>query len=154
VEPLDLALLPDFSDLRRRASWEYSIINYIESRGTFELAVAFAKLFWPEFVVRRDCVIRASGLTDEVFESWWVRTGGDKVAVERVLNLLHVRELVPSNVTPLDDSVYRYLGETLADMWAHRVEALFPERRFVSSFRDRDDVGNSTEPTVTLYERS
>ncbi|HEX6807354.1 MAG TPA: hypothetical protein VF118_05160 [Gemmatimonadaceae bacterium] len=151
-EQLDVELLPDFVELKSRANWDYSLMNYIESRGSFELAVAFAKLFWPDFTEYRGCIVRADGFSKHNFDEWWERANGDRTKVERVLNLLHVRELVPSDTSALDESVYRYLGETLAAMWASRVRLLFPSRALIVRYEESDEKGNAVEPTLYLYE--
>lgn len=149
---LDAALLPDFTELKSQASWNYSFKNYIETRGSFELAAAFAKLFWPDLIEYRGCVLRADGFSEQSFDEWWQQAKGNRTTIERVLNLLHVRELVPSDTSDLDESVYRYLGQTLAAMWACRVKLLFPSRSFIVQVEDLDEEGNAAAPTVYLYE--
>ncbi len=127
---LDTNLLPDFSQLRSQVDWKYSLHNYIESRGSTELAVAFTQLFWPEFIVRNDCVIRADGFDNQNFDQWWAQTSGNRRAIECAMNVLHTRDLVPSDETVLDDSVIDYLGNVIAEMWRARLLLLFPERAF------------------------
>lgn len=129
-DDLNLAALTDFSRLRSEANWEYSLRNYIENCGSFDLAVAFAEVFWPHFVERRGCIIRADGFTDANFEDWWNRTNGDCIRIEQHLNVLHVADLIPSTMPPVSGEIVDYLGRTIADMWAKRVAGLYPTRRF------------------------
>lgn len=150
--PLDAALLPDFTALRSEAHWEYTFKNYIETRGSVELAAAFAKLFWPDLIEHRGCIFRADGFTESSFDDWWKHANGNHTAVERVLNLLHVRELVPSDTSVLDRSVYRYIGETLAAMWGCRARLLYPSRALIARYEDLNEDGTDSEPTVYLYE--
>lgn len=150
-EPLDSSLLPDYNRLRAEAGWDFTLRNYIESCGSVELAVAFAKLFWPDFVEHHECVIRSDGFSADNFAVWSKRLSGDCAAIERVLNQLHVSELVPSDTTELDVSVIRYLAETITAMWTARVKSLFPERRFVVRLEHADD-DSASGPTVILYQ--
>lgn len=149
-ESLNTSLLPDYSLLRSQADWDYSLINYIESRGSVELAVAFSKLFWPDFLERDGCIIRADGFVEANFAAWQQRLNGDCAAIERVMNLLHVGDLVPSDTSDLDPAVRRVLGQTLVEMWAARVGSLFPDRQFVVQLEAN---GDEDEPTVLLYQR-
>jgi hypothetical protein len=152
TELLDSALLPDYSRLRSQADWDYSLRNYIESRGSVELAVAFAKLFWPDFVERRGCVILSDGFTEDNFAAWWDRLGGDCVAIERVLNHLHVGDLVPSDTTALDAAVFQFLGATIVEAWSARVRALFPDRRFIVRLERTAGDDTAAAPTVMLFQ--
>ena len=150
---LDLSLLPDFSAMRAQAPWNYTLQNYIESKGSFELAVVFARLFWPEFVERSGCILRADVFNEETFERWWQEKPGDIAAIECVLNLLHVEELIPSDNTPLDRCVYVHLAQTLVEMWSARVKMLYPDREFVVRCDECDETGTTEGPTVYLYQK-
>jgi hypothetical protein len=145
---LDINLLPDYSRLRAEVDWNYSLQNYIETRGSLELAVAFSRLFWPEFLLRNGCVVRADGFTDENFERWWAETNGDRRAIECALNVLHVADLVPSDTTELDSRVLDYLGSAIAEMWLARLSKLFPERRFTVTYTPVSDSGVSGSVTM------
>lgn len=143
--PFDDKMLPDFQAIRKSTNWNYSLQNYLETRGSLELAVAFARFFWPEFVITKGCVIRAEGFDQTNFDAWWAKTNGDRRAVERALNQIHLRDLIPSDPTPLSDDVIDYLGTTVSEMWLSRLERLFPERRFEVRYfvSDASDDGGS-----------
>jgi hypothetical protein len=142
---LNTKLLPDFSLLGSQVDWKYSLQNYVESRGSIELAVAFAHLFWPDFIVRNECVIRADGFDGDNFDRWWKETSGNRKAIECALNVLHVPDLVPSDDTELDDSVFDYLGSAIAEMWHARLLQLFPQRTFeVNYFAVGEQSGSGT----------
>jgi hypothetical protein len=140
--------------MRAEASWRYSLQNYIESRGSFELAVAFGNLFWPDFLEHKGCILRADVFDEENFERWWREKNGDTKAIECALNLVHVEELVPSDTTQLDEGVYKYLCQTLAETWLARVTSLYPDRQFVVSCTGCDDAEPEGGPTVYLYQKS
>jgi hypothetical protein len=144
----DFQNMPDFGRLRAAAEWDYTLQNYIESRGTMELAVAFADFYWPDFELREGCVLRSTGLSDDVFQQWWKSAGGDRERIERTLNLLHVAELVPSDPIASPEML-RFLAETIAEMWSARLQLLFPERAFVVRAEFDDPAG----PTVLCFQR-
>jgi hypothetical protein len=144
---IDENLLPDFSAMRARASWPYTLQNYIETRGTFELAVAFAELFWPTFVEREGCILRADVFSEERFQQWWAESSGDRRVVECAMNLLHVEDLIPSDTTPLAAEVYGHLAEAIAQMWRARVQLVFPHRRVVVQCSTKQGG-----PTIQLFQ--
>jgi hypothetical protein len=148
MDQLDTGLLRDFNRFRSQVDWDYTLRNYIESRGSYELAVAFADLFWPDFQEIRGCIIRMSGFRQDNFDAWWERTRGDTLQIESVLNLLHIGELVPSDVSDLDDSVLAYLGHTIVDMWRCRLATLFPDRAMVVRMDSDGEFG----PTVLVHQ--
>lgn len=140
--------MSDFGQLRATADFDFTLQNYIESRGTMELAVAFADLFWPEFESREGCILRSAGLSDDVFQQWWASTVGDRQHVERALNLLHVAELVPSDPSASPEML-AFLARTIAEMWSARLQLLFPDREFVV----RAEIDDPAGPTVLCYQR-
>jgi hypothetical protein len=148
---LDRGLLPDYNQLRSQVNWDYTLRNYIESRGSTELAVAFAKLFWPDFVEYRGCVITSDGFTEAGFDAWWDRLKGDRVAIEHILNHIHVLDLLPNDRSELDPSVCQFLGAAIVEMWASRVRQLFPNRRFIVRLENAEDGANAG-PTVQLFQ--
>lgn len=151
---LDTKLLADFTALSTAVDWEYTLSNYVETRGSFELAVAFVNLFWPEFVERRGCIIRAVGFNEKNFEEWWATANGDRAIIERALNHLHVADIVPSDRAEVEDDVLRYLGQQISEMWRSRVAQLFPDRTFDVWFEDTDVNGEPSEASVFLLQKN
>ncbi|QEL15597.1 hypothetical protein [Limnoglobus roseus] len=84
-------------------------------------------------------------------------TGGNRRAVEAVLNHLHVADLFGAEGPGLaarpeltaEQAVY--LGRLLREMWAAKLARDFPGRRFTVTFPDdeREDV---TEYEVTFFQ--
>lgn len=110
-----------------------------------EVAVAFARLFAPEFVNHRGCVIRLDGFDENIFEKWWSTSGGDHRAIELAMNLIHIPDLIPSDKSDLDDRVIDYLGETIATLWQCRVNSLFPTSNLVARYvKASDDQVSAT----------
>jgi hypothetical protein len=90
------------------------------------------------------CVILSDGFTEANLDAWWDRLKEKRVAIEHVLNHLHVFDLIPSDTSERDPSVYQFLGAAIVEMWASRVRELFPNRRFVVRLEDTDDGANAT----------
>jgi hypothetical protein len=76
----DPSLLPDLSGWQ--SSRPPSLREYLSIRGDYELAVAFATLFWPEFVEVDGCVLLGDNLGKTTFEEWSDAFEGDRAALK------------------------------------------------------------------------
>lgn len=139
--------MQDFHRLKAQSQWNFSLLTYIESRGSIELAVAFADLFWPEFEIREGYLLRSTGLRDEDLLRWISSTNGDRERVERALNLLHVSDIVPGDAGASDEML-RFLATTIAEMWRARLQQLYPERTVVV----RAELADAAGPTVICFQ--
>jgi hypothetical protein len=149
---LDTSLLPTYRRERDEIGEHYTLLNFVATHGTVEFAVAFSKLFWPDFVERRGCIILADGFTEEGFEQWWVALDADVMRIEMMMNHTHLGDvfLNASDLDTIDEQVIDYLGHLLVDMWTARVGSLFPDRQFVVEYMW--DLGDW--PTIYLYQKS
>lgn len=141
---LDTSLMPDYSALRSKAEWNYTLQNYIETRGSLELAIAFVNLFWPEFVEYQGCIIRRDALDPQTFEKWWQKCNGDRVAVEKMMNFLHVRDIAPNDDSAVDTTLVRFLGERMAEMWQQRAQRQFPKLHFRAWYEETEDTSDGS----------
>lgn len=54
-----------------------------------EQVIMLSKLFWPEFIEHRDCILRGDAFSQEHFDGFMTATKHDKRSVEHVVNHLH-----------------------------------------------------------------
>jgi hypothetical protein len=73
--------------------------------GSIEHAIAYGELFWPEFVELDGCVFFA-GVTEKGYSEFMQQTGGDKRAVETVLNHRHILDLFSGSRPSCKQVVY------------------------------------------------
>lgn len=103
-------------------------------------AIAYAELFWPSFVEYDGCILFAGRFDQANFQSWMAATGGDKRAVEGVVNHTHILDLfVKHEIKPTREQVV-WLGRLLREMWQAKVDRDFPGRGVVVSFPE--DAGD------------
>ncbi len=105
--------------------------SWIRCAGSIEYAIGYGELFWPEFAELDGCVFFA-GVTEAGYRGFMVQTGGDKRAVETVLNHRHILDLFPGS-RPARGQVI-YLGRLLREVWAAKLASEFPGRQFVVNF--------------------
>ncbi len=124
--------------------------SWLTRVGSYEHAVAYARLFWPEFTVHEDCVLFA-GFSEEIFGGFMEQTKGDKRAVESVMNHRHLLDLFQDAALEPSDDLIVHLGRVLKDMWSAKLRRDFPSRKVVVSFPE-DDIDDLLDYEITFYQ--
>jgi hypothetical protein len=121
-------------------------------RGDYELATAFATLYWPEFVEVDDCVLLKENFIRTSFEEWRDAFQGDRARIEAMINHTQVWDLFPNAEDDhLDEKVFVFIGRTLESCWTAALRAGYPHRTFVVEYADEPDEYG---PTVTFWQES
>jgi len=120
--------------------------SWICCSGNYELAIGYSFLFWPSFILIDDYVVR-QGTTKEDIQEWEHALANEKgmsqeakrESIEAVLNHIHLTDIHPEDSNPTEAQL-RYLGNVLKQIYSVKLQADFPDRRFVVDF---------SEPPVT-----
>jgi hypothetical protein len=145
LTPLDTSTLPIFQRYKEEnESWipDFDTWSYLNLRADFDLAAAFAKMFWPDFVEVEDCVILQRNYSLEAFAEWMERYDGDRRAVESMLNHTHIADLFlnsPRDVT-YPDELYEFVAHALIYGWKQALHDKYPEKRFIFMLRLNPDA--------------
>src|SRR4029453_5763526 len=124
---------------------DYTLREYLQDMGTWEVLAACATLFWPEFVEVDGGVFRAQVYSAENVSHWMEVLQGDRRAVEAMINHLHVGYLL--SATPEHEEICSYLLQVLAGTWAAALRHHFPDREFEVLIDDDQD------PEITFCQR-
>jgi hypothetical protein len=118
--------------------------------GNFEHAIGYGELFWPEFAEQDGCVFFA-GFSKESHRGFIQQTGGDRQAVEAVMNHRHILDLFCCpELEPTREQVV-YLGRLLKEMWTAKLQRDFPGRRFVVAFPEERSE-NLLDYEITFFQ--
>ncbi len=110
--------------------------SWIACVGNLKQAIGYGELFWPDFAEHDGCVF-FTRFREESYRGFMLQTGGDRHAVEAVMNHRHICDLFCSNESaPTRDQVI-YMGRLLKDMWSAKLQRDFPSKRFVVSFPEK-----------------
>ena len=93
--------------------------------GRYEEAIAYARLFWPEFIEHDGCVFRALSFNEENYQSWLESTESNRVATQAVMNHIHIIDLFP-NSSPPTILQLNHLGQILFEIWKCKLAREFP----------------------------
>jgi len=113
------------------------------------LATGYSLIFWPRFVRFERYVLR-DGFSVESLRGFEDMTKGNRVAVEAVINHVHIAG-IHCNVEP-SEAQLRYLGRTLKDIWEAKLQHDFPDLRFQVEFNDEPNV-DLDDYEVTCWQR-
>ncbi len=122
--------------------------SWIECVGNYELATGYSLVFWPKFVCFSGYVFR-EGFRESSVAGFEKATGGNRIAVESVMNHLHIAD-IHCNVEP-NAGQLRYIGRTLREIWETKLSRDFPGLRFVVSFNDEPDL-DLTDYELTFWQ--
>ena len=129
-------LISDLDDWEAHNGFKIGPDGWLAGMGTFDLAVAFTSLFWPEFVVHDNSVF-IGPFTDQRaknYLSWQASASSDKRETEKVMNHQHLLDLFANQDPKPTREQILYLGRTLKDMWQLKLNRDFPERVMVVFF--------------------
>src|SRR5439155_16592660 len=86
-------LIPELADWNNGAGVD--IDTYLAGVGSYEHAIAYARLFWPEFTIHEECVLFADFSYDS-FRGFMESTHGNRRAVEALMNHQHILDMFPT----------------------------------------------------------
>lgn len=109
--------------------------GWIGCVGKPELAVGYSLVFWPEFARYKEYVVRAGCDKPSYLDEWERQCEGDKIAVEKVVNHIHIADLHACG-KPLSEPQARYLGRVLKHIHEVKLRADFPGLTFEVYFND------------------
>jgi hypothetical protein len=109
--------------------------TWISRIGNIEEAIGFSRLFWPEFVLHDDCVLR-DGLRQEDYRSFLAQNNSDRQAVERVMNHVHIVDLFECREEGRDPTAEQlvFWGRVLREIWQTKLDRDFPKLNIQVSF--------------------
>jgi hypothetical protein len=116
--------------------------GWLANVGSLGQAIAYGELFWPSFVEHDGCILFASRFNRDNFQSWVAATGGDRRAIEGVINHTHILDLFVQHASHPTREQVVWLGRLLKEMWQAKVDRDFPGRGVVVSFPENagDDL--------------
>jgi hypothetical protein len=106
-----------------------SVEDWINVIGNFEHAIAYGRLFWPDFVEHDGCILIADGAEGfdvKKYETWLKHFRGDKTATEQMINHRHIVDYFPNASEPTKEQLI-YFGGFLREVWGCKLQRDFPD---------------------------
>ncbi len=125
--------------------------TWVGCEGNFRLAAAYSLIFWPKFVEIDGMVFR-DGMDRATLDSWMANCSGDRRAVEATANHLHIVDLHYVGAPDANAERVVFLGNVLKEIYATKLDAVFPDREFVVEFYAPPD-NKLQDYQLTFYQR-
>lgn len=127
--------------------------DFVKYKSDFDLAFAFCKLFFPDFVQVEGCVLLTDAHDPATFDAWKNKLNGRTQDIEATLNHTHIYDLFSDSGDDAEVSleIFEEIGKYIAKSWVIALKEAFPEKQFDIHFSSGpDDYG----PTITFYQTS
>ena len=118
--------------------------TWIDAVGTFQLAIGYSTIFWPEFTEVEGFVFRA-GLDRQA--DWRNAYGGDRRKIEALANHIHIDSIHYSDHEGKTPQKLKYLARILQDIYICKLTRDFPSKYFRVEVSDEAD-----SPVLTFYQ--
>ncbi|NEQ42465.1 MAG: hypothetical protein F6K00_02440 [Leptolyngbya sp. SIOISBB] len=121
----------------------FTLYDYIH--GVFQsknlhpdLAIAFLKLLWPDFIIKDEFVFLKEEFTYNRYQEI-ISTVSETAEIEYWINLLNIDEVINSDSTETSS----FFAVKLSDLWKKKLIIDFPNKRFeVKVIYDEGDSGS------------
>jgi hypothetical protein len=87
--------LSDFQQWKKANGDDFSLWDYLFGSANIEIAIAFTKLFWPDFVEHEGGIFLSEAFNSQIYEQWKIELGNDVAAIEQVMNHQHIDDILP-----------------------------------------------------------
>ncbi len=126
--------------------------QWIGCMGNFRLAVGYSTVFWPCFEKFEDYIFLENRAGDlEHLRQWERKLAGDKSAIERVVNHVHIRDIQHSGCEDITGERVIYLGRILREIYEAKLRWQFPDDRFKVAFYEPPDRNDLTDYQLTFW---
>ncbi|RYY84392.1 MAG: hypothetical protein EOO15_19485 [Chitinophagaceae bacterium] len=129
----------DLNSIAQYEKWEsanknnWDITSYLNKNYDMNAAVAFSKLFFPDFLEIDGCVLLAFRYVENTYKQWKSKFGDDLSTIERHCNLYDVQDYFHINTDIRADSQFlssvEQFSKALKVAWEANCKLLFPDRK-------------------------
>jgi hypothetical protein len=140
-------ILKEYSDFEK-VNDNWNILSYLNYNFDTNAAIAFSKLYFPDFVEYEDCIILSVLFNLETFNEWFEELNGNIKEVEKMCNLYEVKDFFHINRgDEIDEETLKIFANLLSTAWAISLNKLYPSKRFkIDTFEEYDSL------YITIYQ--
>jgi hypothetical protein len=145
-------VIPDLKDWNNGNP--IGLLTWLGRTGNYQHAIGYAEIFWPLFLEYDGCVFRQDCFDEALYADWLDRTKGDRRAVQKVMNHVHIIDIIFESFDGPTFEQAVYLGRMIKEMWSTKLKRDYPGREFVVEFFEAtvvDDQVDATDFEITFY---
>lgn len=132
----------------------FNVLDFISAFGSPLYALAYSKLFWPDFVEFEGMIVFGGNVEDEEDRSR-IRSALSQFPTRREVEQSFNQFMIPdiffsAGLGTTTDEEDIYLAERIAEMWEARLARLFPHKKCVVELQLPDETKEG--PTIVVYQ--
>jgi len=149
--PLNLKILFEYDIWQNANPNNWNITSYLNKFYDINAALALCKLYFPDFVEIKNCIIIGFRFDEKIFEQWYEEFNGDVSSVEKYCNLYDVADYFQINTIEYEsEDLYKKsideLSNILKSAWEINLKLLYPDKKIVVEVFEEYDVKR-----ITMY---
>jgi hypothetical protein len=134
----DKSILKEYSEWKNANPDNWDINNYLNHYYDINAAIAFSKLFLPDFIIIEECVLLSFNFNKDKFYEWFNELNQDISETEKICNLYEVKDFFMINPSQYKtEQEYNYAINVFANAlkmsWELNLEKLYPNRNYIVS---------------------
>lgn len=125
----------------------FDLLDYVGAFGSPLMAIAYHKLFWPDFIIYEDMVFFSDDLDEEMRTEVDSMLGkcSSKQEIEKSFNYYEVpSQLFNQHAADTYDEEDEYLAELLCETWGAKLALDYPERGFQVQVLSAEETQSET----------
>jgi hypothetical protein len=127
------------------------LADWIGCEGRFSLAVGYLTVFWPEFQLLDDHIVRAR-ITIDSLRGFQRQEGSTRQSVEAVLNHLHLTDIQHLGCPDASADKLLILGTKLKEIYEAKLAWQFPDRPCTVSLSVPEDESALDAYVLTCWQ--
>lgn len=145
-------IITEYSQWKKANSGHFTWWNYVGFNASIQLALGFAKFYYPEVIIKDKCFILKDKFDEKTFEKWKEDCGGDKTEIEKMMNLYNVDDFFEEKTDFDDPNISKQiqsLAVVLKTFWNMSFKERFPDKSIIIDVFDYFDA-----TSITVYEKT
>ncbi len=146
---IETSVLKEYKALEALNPARWNIGEYLNLKFDLNAAIAFSKLYFPDFIIHDGCTLLGFTYNETTFRQWYDYYNGDIPAIESKCNKYELADYFQLN-RPLDEPLESYnraideFGKLLKISWEINCKILFPDKNIVVEVFDEYNTSRIT----------
>lgn len=146
---INVGILQDYDNIKNLNPDNWDISSYLNLKYDMNAAIAFSKLYFPDFIEEEGCILLGFLYNEVTFRQWYEKFNGDTTAIESMCNSYDVMDYFVFNRSKEEspdfyNQVIDEFAKVLKRSWEINCRLLFPERKIAVEVYDEYDTTRIT----------
>ena len=127
------------------------LLNYISFNIHPDDVLILGNLFFPNFIEFDNSIFYSEHFNLNGYNEWRQKLNNDSIAIEKVINHVHVYDIFTNCTDQIDDATFKNIGKLLQLSWSMYLNKVFPDKQIIVMYSDDE---SEYGPTLTVHQAS